>query len=229
MRKTKAEVALFCKRLLVCIVGLVLVCLAGAVNYLIELGSDPYQVFMSGLHNVLGISYGNANLLMNGVITAMLLLFFRKYIKVALLLTTFFNGVILDGWMALLAPVVNAQLPMAARVALMLASCLLMALGTFIYLMAQLGGSPADSVGLVISERTHVPYRKIRWLTDGSFFLLGAVLGGQIGVNTVVLALCTGPLIGQWERLYGWARLLRQRRREKLAALAQPARPRRAG
>lgn len=217
--------ALFCKRLLICVTGLVLVCLSGAVNYLIELGSDPYQVFMSGLHNVLGISYGNANLLMNGCITLALLIFFRKYIKVALLLTTFFNGLILDGWMALLAPVIHAQLPLAARVALMLASCLLMALGTFIYLMAQLGGSPADSVVLVISERTHVPYKKIRWLTDGSFLALGLILGGQVGVNTVALALFTGPLIGGWERLFTWAR---RRSRTSAPAPASTAEPRRA-
>ncbi|MGI6316917.1 MAG: YczE/YyaS/YitT family protein [Christensenellales bacterium] len=199
----------WCLRIGLALGGTALISLAAAVNYLIGLGSDPYQVFMVGLHTRMDISYGTANIIMNALISLALLFFARKYLKLSLLLAVFASGPMTDGMVALLEGALSPALPLWTRLALAVLSCLTLGLGVYLYLLPELGASPADSVGLVLSDLTRLPYRYTRWMTDGLYTLLGWMLGGVVGVNTLLTCLCTGPVIGLYERLLGNTRIAR--------------------
>ena len=188
-------------KLAVCIVGIGIISFSSAILYLIQLGSDPYQLLAVSVHLRLGISYGQANNLLNGAIILFMLLFKRRYIKLSLFLCLLVSGAFTDFFTGLLSPFVSAALPLVVRLALALASCILLAFGVYLYITPALGASPADSVGLILADITGQPYRIIRIGTDTTFALLGVLLGATLGVATIMTAFLTGPFIGVFQRL----------------------------
>ncbi|MDD3242551.1 MAG: hypothetical protein PHD32_02365 [Eubacteriales bacterium] len=196
-------------RLGVCLVGLALICVSASLLYLINWGSDPYQVFMVGLHRKLNISYGMANYAMNGLIFVLMLIFNRKYINVAMFFSVFLNGALIDGFTWIFQHFLSPESVWPIKAGVLVLGSVLLAFGVYLYLLPQLGASPADGVGMILSDVTHIPYKHVRLITDATYALLGFLLGGTVGVTTLVTALATGPLIGLFQRWLGTPRWLK--------------------
>ena len=64
------------------------------------------------------------------------------------------------------------------------------------YLSAGLGASPYDGLPFIISERQKkLSFKTIRVLWDVAFMAGGFLLGGDVGIVTVLVAFCLGPII----------------------------------
>ncbi len=68
------------------------------------------------------------------------------------------------------------------------------------YQTASLGVSPYDSLSIILSRRTRLPYVGCRVLTDTVSVLLCMLLGGVIGVGTLICAVGLGPVIAFFNR-----------------------------
>jgi len=192
-------------RLLLSVGGIAITCVAVSMFYLMELGSDPYQVLCVALHRRLGITHGMANNLANGVIILLLVLFRRQYLKVSLFLSLLVSGFFVDFFNSMLAPFLNAGLPLPLRLCLIPVGCFLMGAGIYLYTAPDLGASPADSLGIWVADIVKQPYSLVRIGMDAAYTLLGWLLGGPIGITTVASVLLTGPCIGLTGRLLrGW-------------------------
>lgn len=190
-------------RLLVSVVGIAMTCVAVSMFYLMELGSDPYQVLCVAIHQQLGISHGTANTLVNGVIILFMLLFRRSYLKISVFLSLIVSGPFVDLFNFLLQPLINASLPLVVRMLLVPVGCFIMGAGIFVYTAPALGASPGDSLGIIISDAVHKPYSMIRIGIDAGYTLLGGLLGGPVGLTTVAAVLLTGPCMGFTQKLCG--------------------------
>ena len=61
---------------------------------------------------------------------------------------------------------------------------------------AGLGSSPYDAMPFIISRRVKkVSFKVVRMIWDISFMTAGFVLGGDVGIVTVVVAFFLGPII----------------------------------
>lgn len=96
---------------------------------------------------------------------------------------------------------------LAWRIVLMVAGVLLCALATAMYIGAQFGRGPRDGLMTGLVRRTGLSIRLVRTGLEVTVVLVGLVLGGPIGVGTVLFALTIGP-ITQWV-LPGWVVTLR--------------------
>jgi uncharacterized membrane protein YczE len=78
----------------------------------------------------------------------------------------------------------------------------LIAIGSGIYFNTDVGVSPYDGIGLIITEKTGKPnmYRWIRIGTDLICVGLGFSMGNIPGVGTLIMALFTGPLFAFFRR-----------------------------
>ncbi|WP_200837492.1 hypothetical protein [Ruania rhizosphaerae] len=83
---------------------------------------------------------------------------------------------------------------LAARVGLMLGGILLCALATALYVGAQLGRGPRDGLMTGLPRRTGLSIRLVRTALELTVVLVGVLLGGRLGVGTVLFALTIGPL-----------------------------------
>lgn len=190
-------------RLFVAVTGIALTCVAVSMFYLTQLGSDPYQVLCVAVHRRLGISHGTANTLVNSVIILFMLFFKRSYLKISVFLSLLVSGPFVDLFNFLLAPFINAELPLAVRIVLIPLGCFLMGAGIFIYTAPALGASPGDSLGIIISDAVHKPYSMVRIAIDASYTLLGVLLGGPLGLTTAAAVLLTGPCMGVTQKYFG--------------------------
>lgn len=65
-----------------------------------------------------------------------------------------------------------------------------------IVIKSDAGTGPNDLVAVVISDKLHRKFSVIRILTDLTFVIVGFLLGGSIGVGTLICAFLVGPVAG---------------------------------
>jgi uncharacterized membrane protein YczE len=160
------------------------------VALLIEsrLGGSPWDVFHQGLSIHLGLSVGTWIILV-GALVMLLWIPLRQRPGVGTISNVVFLGLFADAAMWL-AP---APDPLAARWAFLLSGVVATAAATALYIGAGLGPGPRDGLmtGLV---RLGLSVRVARTLIELTVLAAGWLLGGTVGVGTVVFALAVGPL-----------------------------------
>ena len=78
---------------------------------------------------------------------------------------------------------------------LALASVLLVGLGTGFYLIANLGPGPRDGLMTGISKKYNKPISFIRFSIEFCVVFFGWVLGGTLGIGTIIFAVFIGPFV----------------------------------
>jgi len=167
-----------------------------------RLGLSPWDVLNDGLRRRTPLSFGAAVILVGvalvvaarvagvrpgpGTITNMLLI-----------------GVFVDLLLALGITTGASTWPYWARIVLTVAGIVLVGLGTALYIGAELGAGPRDGLMVLIATRARVRVGVARALVEGAALLAGALLGGKLGVGTILFALGIGPTVDIWFRVFG--------------------------
>ncbi len=86
------------------------------------------------------------------------------------------------------------RLGLPARIALLLGGVLLNGLAVAVYVGARLGPGPRDGLMTGLSAATGLSLRRVRTLIEVAVLAVGWLLGGTVGVGTVLYALAVGPL-----------------------------------
>ena len=84
---------------------------------------------------------------------------------------------------------------LAVRSVVLVVGIAVVAVGSAFYLGAALGAGPRDSLMLVLALRSRWRIGVVRTLLESSVVVVGAVLGGTIGIGTVAFALLIGPAL----------------------------------
>ena len=82
------------------------------------------------------------------------------------------------------------------------AAVLVTALGASLYQTADLGIAPYDYLSLGLRDYTTCPYFGCRIFTDALSALLCWLLGGLVGLGTLICAFCLGPFIQFFDRTF---------------------------
>jgi uncharacterized membrane protein YczE len=88
-----------------------------------------------------------------------------------------------------------ATWPLGARIVLLAFGLALFGVGSAFYIGAALGAGPRDSLMLVGARRSGVRIGGVRAALEGTALVAGVVLGGTVGVGTLVFALLIGPAV----------------------------------
>ena len=100
-------------------------------------------------------------------------------------------GVAVDATLA----VVPAPGDLALRVGLLVGGVLLNAVATAAYIGVHLGPGPRDGLMTGLVRRTGGSVRLVRTSIEVAVVITGWLLGGTLGLGTVVYALAIGPLV----------------------------------
>lgn len=190
-------------RIVILFLGLVVAHLGVSLFLLANLGSDPFNVMIQGLSRTLGqlidwswITHGNTHVSVSILIIIVLLFVDKSYIKIGTLICMFCGGPIIDMFNAVLENVITAESTMSVRVISNIIGCTILAFGMSIVIKSNAGTGPNDLVGVVISEKLRKPFSVIRVIVDGCFLLCGYLLGGAVGIGTVICLFLVGPIAG---------------------------------
>lgn len=156
------------------------------------LGVSSWTVFHMGIAKHTGLTQGQISQLVGFAIVG---LSFFMGIRPAL--GTVMNMVLI-GWFLDLSIALNlipkAQ-TMPVAVLYLLLSTLLTGFGGAMYMSAGLGAGPRDSLMLALTKRTHWPVGRIRTTMEVTVVILGWILGGPVGIGTIVFAVSLGPVV----------------------------------
>lgn len=152
-------------------------------------GAAPWDVFHVGAALHLPLTLGVIIILTAGlVLTAWIPLRQKPG------LGTVLNTVLLGPFADLNLVMLPTPDTLPGRYGYALAGVLVCALATALYVGAQLGPGPRDGLMTGLARRTGWPLRRVRTGIEVSVLVSGFLLGGTVGLGTVVFAFAVGPL-----------------------------------
>ncbi|MDE6749435.1 MAG: hypothetical protein K2K21_10330 [Lachnospiraceae bacterium] len=182
-------------RLVKFFVGLAMIQLAVATFLAVGLGSDSFTVFMQGLSKVLHISVGAGNCLLTLVLLGIVFWLDRSQLRIGMVLSVAFAGLILNGMTLLLGKVLPSNPSVPVMALEFVSACVVVSFGFSILKSARLGVAPNDALYLAIVKKINKPYGMVRTCVDALYLLLGFVCGGVIGIGTLICVVVIGPMI----------------------------------
>ncbi|WP_187764739.1 YitT family protein [Saccharopolyspora spinosa] len=154
-----------------------------------QLGLDPWDVLHQGLAQRLGWSFG-AVIALTGVAVLLAWLPLRQRPGIGTVANVVVIAIAVDLTLALTPPI--DALP--GQISLMIGAIVLNGFATAVYVGARLGPGPRDGLMTGLHNRTGWSVRSVRTLIELSVLAAGWLLGGTVGVGTVLYALTIGPL-----------------------------------
>ncbi|HEV7751132.1 MAG TPA: hypothetical protein VGO71_06310 [Baekduia sp.] len=168
--------------------GLVLYGVSGSFILLAGLGNDPWDVLHQGLSRQTGIGTG----LWVDIMGALVLLAWiplRQRPGLGTISNVVVIGLVVEAMLAAFGPAHGLGL----RIPLLLIGVVLNGMATGLYIGARFGPGPRDGLMTGIAARGH-SLRAVRTGLEVTVLVLGALLGGTVGIGTLVYALAIGPL-----------------------------------
>jgi uncharacterized membrane protein YczE len=177
-------------RLIQLYAGLALYGISMALIIRSALGNMPWDVLHQGLAGRLGWSLGTVTIVVGAlVLLAWIPLWQRP--GVGTVSNVVVIGVAVDAALA----VVPAPSSLPLRVGLLVAGVLLNAVATAAYIGVHLGPGPRDGLMTGLVRRTGGSVRLVRTSIEVAVVATGWLLGGTLGIGTVVYAVAIGPLV----------------------------------
>lgn len=169
-----------------------------AVLLAARLGTDPWTVLAQGVGLRTPLSIGAATILI-GVVVLLGWIPLRERPGLGTLCNVVLIGVAIDVMLPLLPE--PAGLP--ARLAFVLGGTALVGVASGLYLGAELGPGPRDGWMTGLHRRLGQPVWRVRLAIEATALALGWMLGGTVGVGTVLHALLIGPTVDLSLRVMG--------------------------
>src|SRR5215470_11848102 len=168
--------------------GLILYGISSSLLVLANLGLDPWDVFHQGLSRTFGLAIGTWAIIVGVVV---LLLWIPLHQRPGI--GTVSNVVLVGLTMNVVLGHVHAPHMLSVRIACLVGGVFLNGVATGAYIGAGLGPGPRDGLMTGLAARGH-SIRVVRTGIEVTVLACGWLLGGTVGVGTVVYALAIGPL-----------------------------------
>lgn len=178
------------------------------------IGVAPWDVLALGVAGRSSLGYGTVTVLVS-IVVLLLWIPLRQRVGLGTVLNALLVGPTADLTLLILPapPAVWIGAPMFVF------GLVLLAFATGLYIAADFGPGPRDGLMTGLVRVTGWRVWIVRTLIEGSVLLVGFLLGGPVGVGTVLFAFGVGPLIGWF--LPRITRLREERSRQLAAARAQ--------
>ncbi|MBT2442996.1 hypothetical protein J7E93_23385 [Streptomyces sp. ISL-36] len=177
------------RRLAQLYIGLALYGISSALLVRGGLGLEPWGVLHQGLAEKTGLTIGVVSIVV-GAVVLLLWIPIRQRPGLGTVSNVFVIGVAMDGTLA----VVPDAHGLLARSALLVLGIVLNGMATGLYIAARFGPGPRDGLMTGLHRLTGRSIRLVRTGIEVAVVAAGFLLGGTVGVGTVLYALAIGPL-----------------------------------
>jgi uncharacterized membrane protein YczE len=175
-------------RVVLLMAGLLLYGFSDGLLVLAGLGLDPWDVLHQGLSRTFGLQVGTWAILV-GFVVLLGWIPLRQRPGLGTVCNVAVIGLVLNATLA----IVPAPQALVVKVVVLVVAVVLNGIATGAYIGAGLGPGPRDGLSTGIAARG-LSLRLVRTTIEVSVLVAGWLLGGTVGVGTVVYALSIGPL-----------------------------------
>ena len=183
------------RRILGMIAGVVIIGIGIAVFKFSRLGNASISALNLRLAELVGLPFSIENVLMNLCLFVPQLLWGRRYIGLGTIINSFCIGFIVTFTGDAMTAVFGSADTLPVQLLWVAVAVLVIALGCSLYQTADLGVAPYDALSLMLADRLPVPYFGCRVFTDALCAVLAFLLGGLIGLGTLICAFGLGPFV----------------------------------
>ena len=160
-----------------------------------NLGLSPWDVLHQGITKVMPITMGQANIVV-GIIVVISSVFLGVKIGIGTILNTIFIGIFID--LITMMNIISLVDNLFIGIVMLVIGMVFMGLGTCIYLSCELGCGPRDGLMTALTRITKKPVKVIRTTIEVCALICGWLLGGYVGIGTIITAIGLGYIIQMW-------------------------------
>jgi uncharacterized membrane protein YczE len=175
----------YLKRLTRLLCGIVLYSLGIVITMNANLGYAPWDVFHQGISNITGLTFGVVSIFVSLAVALAAALLGEK-LGIGTFLNFVLMGLFLDAilWLDFI-PTMSGWLP---GLMMLILGLFIIALATYFYMSSAFGAGPRDSLMVSLKRKTKLPIGICRGMLEVTVVLIGWLLGGPVGVGTVLSA-----------------------------------------
>ena len=157
-----------------------------------QIGLSPWDAFHQGISLKTGITMGQASITV-GLVIVILDAVLGEGVGWGTVLNMIFIGVFLDIIKA--ANIIPVADNLFMGIVMMIIGIIISAIATVVYLGAGLGSGPRDGLMLALNKKTSKPVGILRTGIELTALIIGWILGGQVGLGTIMSAFGLGYAI----------------------------------
>lgn len=178
------------RRLPQLLIGLILFGWSMAMMVESDLGLMPWDVFHQGVSKNLSLTFGQV-VIVTGALVLLLWIPLRQWPGLGTILNVFVIGIVAD----LGLTVMSRPDTLWAQILLVVGGIVLNGIASALYIGVHLGTGPRDGLSMALNRITGRSVRLMRTGVEIFVLIIGVILGGTIGIGTVLYAVCVGPLL----------------------------------
>jgi len=182
----------FMFRVLNLLAGILLFALGLVLTIRADIGYAPWEVFHAGISNKTGLGIGAASIVIGILIIVAVMLFGEKF-GLGTLTSMVLTGTFID--LILYMDIIPKANSLTVGIPVLLLGLLIVALGSYFYIRAGFGAGPRDNLMVVLTRKTGLPVGLCRAMVDLTVTVTGRLLGGGVGVGTLISAFTIGIFI----------------------------------
>ncbi|WP_338452953.1 DUF6198 family protein [Niallia oryzisoli] len=182
-------------RLAIYLVGLAINALGIALTIYSAAGVGSWDAAAIGVNHYLGLTIGTWTIAIQVLIVLTTKTVERKRFQYGSMLAIILRSIFLDLWMYLLFDHLEIPSSILMQWLVFLLGTLGIGVGIGIYIEAKFPKSPVDGLMLALHNRFHWSINVSRIVVELTGTLLGFILGGPVGLGTLIIALFVGKVI----------------------------------
>lgn len=183
---------IYCWRLLFFIVGIMT--LSIGIVFTMRAGSigvGSWDVLHVGLAKTFGLTVGNWSIIIGIAILIIDGVFSKRLPRMGTIIDMLLTGIFIDLFNILIPEVTTNSIQIISY----LLGILMLSFGIGMYIIANLGVGPRDTLMMLIVNRSNWSVAKTRTVIEVSVAIVGFALGGPVGIGTIIMAFFLGPLV----------------------------------
>lgn len=171
------------------ILGFIACALSTVVMINSNLGLSPWDVFHEGISKIAPITIGEATIIV-GIVFLVFGIILGEKLGIGTILNIILVGYFID--FIIYLDVIPKADNLLVAIIMMILGLLFMGYGCYLYIGCGLGCGPRDSVMLGIYKKTGISIKYIRGVMEVLVMVVGYILGGQVGLGTIISAIGLG-------------------------------------
>lgn len=190
------------KKIFFYLLGIFIACMGVTFILKSNAGAGPQDIVLLVLTEKIGFTFGTWVIISQGVFLLFNSLLLKRRPEFESVITMIIWGIIMDFWMEMIFTNLNLWLDSPLlRWTCFLLGVLLIGIGVGIYLTPNLPRMPYDGMMVALCERFKLSLMVSRTILEVTFVIIGVIIGGKVGVGSLVLVLCIGTIIQFFNKL----------------------------